>query len=418
MATSLPAESRAPSPSPSSPFGSYTAAPLGDATRSVSRLDSVDLLRGIIMVIMVLDHVRDYFTDARFDPTDLTQTSPALFLTRWITHFCAPVFVFLSGTGAFLSLARGKPKAELSRFLVTRGIWLIILELTLVQTGLSFTVDRSFMWTQVIWALGWSMIVLAALIHLPVRAIAAFGITMIALHNLLDGINPAAFGTLRPLWMVLHQPGTIQLAPNWTWFTLYPLIPWIGVMAAGYAFGAILLLEKERRNRILLRLGLSLAGAFIVIRLTNIYGDAQRWSAQKDAVFTVLSFLNVTKYPPSLLFLLMTLGPAIALLRALDREPNAVTRPFIVFGRVPLFFYLLQFPLAHALAIGVAHLRGEPTEWLYQTPVFNYPPGYHGFGLAGVYFWWVVTALLLYPLCAWYAEYKRRHPEKRWLSYL
>lgn len=410
MTASVPP--RAATESSFTPYSAPSAAVVGP-----SRLDSVDLLRGLIMVIMVLDHVRDYFTSARFDPTDLTQTSAALFFTRWITHFCAPVFVFLAGTGAFLSFARGKPRAELARFLITRGIWLIVLEFTLVHTGASFTLDRSFFWNQVIWVLGWSMIALAGLIYLPLRAIAGIGIGMIVIHNAFDGVNADSLGAFRPFWILLHQPGVIQV-PWGAWFTLYPLIPWIGVMAAGYAFGAILVLEKPRRDALLLRLGLALTAAFVVIRAINIYGDPQRWAVQKDALFTVLSFLNVTKYPPSLLFLLMTLGPAIALLRAFDRPANALTRPFIVFGRVPLFFYLLQWPIAHALALAVAQIRGEPTEWLFQATVFQYPPGYTGFGIVAVWGWWIVAVLLLYPFCLWYSEYKRKHPEKKWLAYL
>ncbi|MGI8620058.1 MAG: DUF1624 domain-containing protein, partial [Gemmatimonadaceae bacterium] len=276
----------------------------------LSRIDSVDLLRGIVMVIMLLDHTRDFthWGVAQFDPTDLARTSPALFLTRWITHYCAPIFVFLAGTSAFLQLSRGKTKPELSRFLWTRGLWLILLEVTVVRFGVFFNLDYTFIGAlQVIWALGWSMIFLAALIHLPLRIVGALGVGMMLLHNLLDPIKvpqwqgpgspvPDALGKL---WMVLHQQGAFPVAgfPSPVVYVLYPLIPWIGVMAAGYAFGAIYQLEPERRKAILLRLGLGATAAFIALRALNVYGDPSRWSAQKSGVFTVLSFLNVTKYP-------------------------------------------------------------------------------------------------------------------------
>ncbi len=232
------------------------------------RLDHVDLLRGWVMILMALDHTRDFFSrDAMlFDPTDLTQTHGALFLTRWVTHFCAPVFCFLAGSGAFLSLGRGRNKRELSWFLVTRGLWLVFLELTLVKFGWTFRIDPHFFGGQVIWALGWSMIALAALIHLPLWGVAAFGILMIAGHNALDPIRPEAFGSCGWLWMVLHVQGPVQISPDYSFFVVYPLIPWIGVMATGYAFGALLQRERAERRRLLLWLGLGVTAAFVIIR--------------------------------------------------------------------------------------------------------------------------------------------------------
>ena len=289
------------------------------------RVDSIDLLRGIVMVIMMLDHTRDFvhYGSFQFDPTDLTKTNVALFFTRWITHFCAPVFVFLAGTGAYLQVARGKTKKELSRFLVTRGFWLIVLEFTLVRFGATFSLDSSFLgMMQVIWVIGVSMIVLAALIHLPLRAVAGIGIGMIALHNLLDrfqvqgwrGPNSPVPGFWAKLYMILHQanePFPIFGWPSPVVFVLYPLIPWIGVMAAGYAFGAIYQRDAGRRRRLLLLMGSVATLLFIVLRAANLYGDPSSWSRQSTFAFTLLSFLNTTKYPPSLLFLLMTLGPAM-----------------------------------------------------------------------------------------------------------
>jgi uncharacterized membrane protein len=410
-------------------FGSGKMDPVNESAIPVKpagvrpRLDSVDLLRGWIMVLMALDHVRDFFSreSMLFDPTDLTKTYPALFFTRWITHFCAPVFFFLAGTGAFLSLGRGKTKADLSWFLVTRGLWLVLLELTLVQFGWTFRFNFHELVGLVIWALGWSMIALAGLIHLPVWGIAAFGVVMIAGHNLLDGIRPQAFGSLAWLWTVLHVQDGFAFAPGFFFFVAYPLIPWIGVMAAGYAFGALLKRDRRERRRILLWLGLGLTIAFVVIRAINIYGDASRWSAQKDALFTLLSFLNCSKYPPSLLYLLMTLGPAIIALSLFDRDLRRWSKPFIIFGRVPLFFYLLHVPLIHGLAVLFAYLRHGQAGGVWEGPpwgpdiVARYPANY-GYGLLGVYAVWLLVVFLLYPLCRWFSEFKQRRREA-WLTY-
>jgi uncharacterized membrane protein len=367
------------------------------------------------MAVMVLDHVRDFFTDARFDPTDLDETGPALFFTRWISHFCAPVFVFLAGTSAYLYGARGRTRGELARFLVVRGLWLILLELTAVRLGTAFTLDLARGWVQVIWAIGCSMIALSGLVFLPSWAVAVFGLAMIAGHNLLDGVRPEDLGRWGPLWVVLHQPGRVQLGPGISYFALYPMVPWIGVMAAGFAFGPILGLEPSRRRRVLLMLGTGLTSAFVLLRWANMYGDPQPWAAQQTPLFTLLSFLNCEKYPPSLLYLLMTLGPAIAALGLFDRGLGPVGRPLRTIGRVPLFFYLLQWPVAHLMAIAVAMIVGQPWRWLLRSGPFGGPEGY-GHGLPFVYIMWVVALLILYPPCAWFADLKRRRRDA-WLSY-
>jgi uncharacterized membrane protein len=398
------------------------------------RIDSLDLLRGIVMVIMMLDHTRDFVHNAafQFDPADLTHTNVALFLTRWITHFCAPVFVFLAGTGAFLQLSRGKSKADLSRFLVTRGIWLIVLELTVVRLGMWFAFDiRMFGFLQVIWVIGVSMIVLAALVYLPVKLVGGFGLAMIALHNLLDGYRVASWhgpGTPEPgfgakVWMVLHQafePFPIVGFPSPVVIVIYPLVPWIGVMAAGYAFGKLYELDAQRRRRLLLIIGGTATALFVFLRAINIYGDPSQWSTQKNAVFTVLSFINTTKYPPSLLFLLMTLGPSILALAAFETGTGRgrVREFFVTFGRVPLFFYLLQWPTAHLIAVLLNLNYGKPTERLFQTPIdWTGPASGMGFNLAVVYTCWIAGVLLLYPLCRWFAGLKQRRNDW-WLSYL
>ena len=409
-------------------------------TSSIARVDSIDLLRGVVMVIMMLDHTRDFIHRdvlQGFDPTDLAHTNVILFFTRWITHYCAPVFVFLAGTGAYLQWARGKSKPELSRFLITRGLWLIFLEFTVVRTFVLFNLDYRFIGVaQVIWVIGVSMIVLAGLIHLPLRVIAIFGVAMIFLHNLLDkfrvlgwhGPNSPVPGAWAKLWILLHQPFEplpILGFPSPVVFVVYPLIPWVGVMAAGYAFGALYRMDAQRRRRLLITMGSTATALFIVIRLINRYCDPSRWSRQESWSFTVLSFLNTTKYPPSLLFLLMTLGPAFLMLAWFESTSystgsirGAVRSFFLTFGRVPLFFYLLQWLTAHLLSVALHLAAGKPVAWMFssQTTINGAPPGM-GFSLAIVYVCWIIGIILLYPLCKWFAGIKA-HYKNWWLSYL
>jgi uncharacterized membrane protein len=400
----------------SSAIATPAAAPLPARQPSRVRLDSVDMLRGLVMVIMALDHTRDYFTAVRFNPTDLTQTTAALFLTRWITHFCAPVFVFLAGTGAFLSVARGKTRRELAWFLVTRGLWLVVLEVTVVRFAWAFNLDYSSgVFIQVIWALGVSMIALAALIVLPRAAITGIGLLMVLGHNLLDSVQPAAFGSAGWLWTILHVQAPIALA-GYPVFVAYPLIPWIGVMALGYTFGPLLLRPEAERRRLLLRLGGAMTLAFFVVRSLNFYGDPGPWSGQPSLLYTMLSFLNTTKYPPSLSFLLMTLGPSIMALAWFEQLRGAVARFLIVFGRVPLFFYILHLLLIHALALVVGLLLGYDARQFMVDWVQGLP-GDWGFGLGVVYLMWALVVLALYPVCRWFAGVKARRRDA-WLSYL
>ena len=389
------------------------------------RLESIDVVRGVIMVLMALDHVRDFFHhDALlFAPTDLSHTNTALFFTRWITHFCAPVFFFLAGTGAFLFFGRGKSKNDLARFLVTRGLWLVFLELTVVRClGWTFNFNYHYSGLLVIWALGWSMILLAALIYARRWFIMVCAVLIIAGHNLLDPIEPESFGALAWFWKILLVPGEIHPFPGVTLTAVYSLVPWFAVMAAGYVLGAWFKLERSERQRRLFWLGIALIATFIIVRSLNIYGDPTPWRAQQSAFFTFLSFINCAKYPPSLLYLLITLGPVIILLALLDRAVPGIFRPFIVFGRVPLFFYLLHLPLMHGMAVGLSYLKYGRADWLFLGPAgiprfaASYPRDY-GYGLPGVYLIWIAVVVLLYPLCRWFAQVKQERRDV-WLSYL
>jgi uncharacterized membrane protein len=380
-----------------------------------ARLESVDVVRGVIMIIMALDHTRDFF-GAAGSPTNLATASIALFFTRWITNICAPVFFLLTGTGAYLSL-RKRTKPELSRFLFTRGLWLIFLDLVLFRClAVQFNVDYRTTIITVLWALGWAMIVLSALVHLPASVVTAFGVVMIVTHNLLDSIR-----STNPLWSILHSPNIILATPGHTVLLAYPLIPWVGVTALGYGLGQIYAWEPARRQAFLLRLGIAVTIAFIALRAINIYGDPSHWATQRTPAYTVLSFLNTTKYPPSLLFLLMTLGPALILLWAVDTHTPRLLRPALIIGKVPMFYYLLHFALIHVLAVIICYARYGHIHWMFESPDLAHypvtaPPGW-GLPLPLVYLIWAFIVLAMYPLCRWYAAVKQRSKNPL-LSYL
>ncbi|MEO6238112.1 MAG: heparan-alpha-glucosaminide N-acetyltransferase domain-containing protein [Vicinamibacterales bacterium] len=380
-----------------------------------ARLESIDVVRGVIMIIMALDHTRDFFGIPGQNPTNLANASAALFLTRWITYFCAPVFFLLTGTGACLSLRR-KSVAGLSRYLLTRGLWLIFLELVLVRAvAYQFNIDYKVTMLLVLWALGWAMIVLSALVWLPPSLVTGIGLTLIAGHNLFDAVK-----STNPLWSILHAPGFVLNTPDHIVFVAYPLIPWVGVTAAGFGLGRIYSWDAGRRRALLLRLGVASIAAFLLVRGINYYGDPLRWATQKSALFTVLSFLNTTKYPPSLLFLLMTLGPALLFLRAVDGRTPALLAPARVIGKVPLFYFVLHFVLIHLLAVAVCYARYGSAHWLFESPdlgnyPFTPPPGW-GYSLATVYLLWAAVVAAMYPLCRWFAGIKQRRTDA-WLSY-
>ncbi|NJM72403.1 MAG: DUF1624 domain-containing protein [Scytonema sp. RU_4_4] len=380
------------------------------------RLISIDLLRGLVMVLMALDHVRLFFLNAGFSPTDLTKTNIPLFFTRWVTHLCAPSFVFLAGVATYLALQRRQNKKEFSRFLLIRGLWLVLLELTVVRFGWIFDPTFSFFAAGVLWAIGWSMVILAVLIHLPIRAVATIGILLIVGHNLFDSVQAEQLGRWGWLWTILHQPKTLTPFPGKSFIIAYPLIPWIGVMGAGYAFGTVFTLEKSQRRKLLKRLGLGLILAFIILRAINIYGDPKPWSVQPSFSFTLLSFINCHKYPPSLLFLLMTLGSAILLLYVFESQRFSFLKPLALFGRVPLFFYIVHLWLIHIVAILLA-LPHYGLKAIFLTYIVsNLMPTDYGYNLPMIFGLWIIIVVLLYPICLWFANYKAKH-QSWWLNY-
>jgi uncharacterized membrane protein len=397
-------------------------APLTEIRSSKARVTSIDLLRGMVMIIMALDHVRDYFHADAFvyDPLDLDKTSPILFFTRWITHFCAPVFVFLAGTSAFLS-GQKKTKKELSVFLLTRGLWLILLEVTVINFGWLFNWHLPTLPLIVIWALGISMIALAVFVHLPRMLVLAIGIILVAGHNAFDGMTVSDPGPLKFFWSLLHEPGVHSFAGK-NIFVGYPIIPWVGLMALGYCLGQIYTsrFDTQRRKRILITLGISAIALFIILRFTNIYGDASLWSVQSSPFYTVLSFIRTTKYPPSLLYILMTIGPALLFLAFTERPLGNVGKVVSVFGRVPFFYYVLHIYIIHLAALFAAEFAHN--DWTDMIVSFwvNFEPALRGYGfdLWVTYVLWILLVAGLYPLCRWYDRYKRTNPQKKWLSYV
>ena len=381
------------------------------------RLHSIDWVRGIVMVLMALDHVRDWFGELR-NPHDVANVTPALYLTRWITHFCAPTFVFLAGTSVHLYAARGRGKGEVSRYLVTRGSWLILLELTVVNFAWIGVFPSPLIFWQVIGVIGAAMVVLGALIHLPRPALLALGLLLVAGHNLLDPIEPAPGRA--DLWRFLHE-GAMQSFGLVTFgevhvLVVYPVLPWIGVMALGYGLGPVFLLPRPERSRALARSGTALVLAFLFLRGLNLYGDPTAWSSQSSPWRTMVSFLDCQKYPPSLAYLLMTLGPALVALGLLDREPGSFGRACIVFGRVPLFYYVVHLLLIHSSSMLVHRLRnGEAVSVLRAQLSFlpdsgfaPLPEGFEGLALGWVWAVWIAVVMALHPLCAWYARLKGR----------
>ena len=401
---------------------SYPEVVVSVRTTKIARIESIDLLRGVVMVIMALDHVRDYFHyDAFFySPTDLSQTSPFLFFTRFITHFCAPVFVFLAGTAAYLS-GRKKSKRELSFFLLTRGIWLLFLEIFILSLFKTFNPTYKYINLQVIWAIGFSMIVLSGLIYLKRNFILVVGALLVFGHNLLDIVHVQGDGIGSFFWSFLHEQQPFDLG-YFSVFVNYPVLPWIGIMALGYCCGILFTKSYDGKTRsiVLSWIGLSAILLFIFLRIGNLYGDPAHWSIQGNVLYSLFSFINVTKYPPSLQYTLITMGPALMLLSIAERPLNAIGQRVAVFGRVPMFYYLAHILFIHLFASIAGITTGHPEMVMLSTSVFKTPAlqGY-GFNLTVVYLVWMGLLLLLYPICNWYDLYKRANQAKQqWLSYL
>lgn len=399
-------------PRPEVPPGPLQA---GVTRSGAARLDGIDALRGLVIVIMVLDHVRDFFHRTAFtaDPLAIEGGDPALFLTRWITHLCAPTFVFLAGVSIWLQRANGKPDGALTRFLLTRGLWLIVLELTLVTVGFNF---GWFGFLQVIWAIGASMVAMAALIRLPRQAVLALGVAIVAGHQALAPVDPPDLGAAGPLWAYAMEFGPTPGMPG---FLAYPFVPWLGIMMAGYGLGDLFRAAPRRRTRGVLVLCAVLLAAFVVIRGLNGYGDPRPWAVQDTPLWTALSFIDVAKYPPSLDYVLATLGLSLATLPLLERLGGPVKSALLTFGRTPLFTYLVHVWLAHALALVVGVIVGVPASAFFNLlgdPSRALDAGW-GFGLLPVYGFWLLTLALLWPLSRAFERFKARRRDW-WLGYL
>ena len=375
------------------------------------------------MVIMALDHVRDFFHYGSFfsDPTNLETTTPFLFFTRFITHYCAPVFVFLAGTSAFLYGSK-KTKNELFKFLLTRGIWLIFLEIIVNNLIWKFDITFSRLILQVIWAIGFSMITLSFLIYLPKKILVIVGLIIVFGHNTLDGIVRNGNGLTDIVWYLLHQPNFIPFGNNQDIGIYYPVLPWIGIMVLGYCFGQFYAkdFDIKIRKKWLLTIGVTSVALFFIIRGINIYGDLVPWSVQDTTTKTILSFFNVTKYPPSLDYVLITMGPALLFLYGIESVKNKLTNFFLVFGRVPLFYYFLHVLVIHTVAIiGMMLFGGDWHDMILTKDVFTYTKLInYGYSLFVVYLVWIGVVLLLYPFCKKYMVYKANNKDKWWLSYL
>ena len=392
----------------------------------LKRIESIDILRGLVMIIMALDHVRDYFHIAANvdNPLNLATTTPELYFTRWITHFCAPIFVFLSGTSIYLQSLR-KTKKALAAFLIKRGLWLIFVEIVIIALAWTFNPSYNFIPLQVIWAIGISMVILGLLIRLPFNFILILGLLIVIGHNLLDIPESAAGFKPSFWWDLLHSARftSYSFAKDHAVIIAYPFLPWAGLMMLGYCAGKFFApqFHPEQRKKILILSGIGLIVLFVIVRFTNDYGDPVDWAAQKNSFYTFLSFLNVNKYPPSLMYMCITIGPALLFLAMIEKIKNGFTNFLGIYGRVAFFYYILHIYLVHLLSAIGFFIRGHSLEEASKTgnvfPFYFLIPG-EGYNLAVVYGVWLLVIIILYPLCKWYDQYKTSHKEKWWLSYL
>jgi uncharacterized membrane protein len=407
------------------PIHVHVSSPL---QKKAYRIESIDLLRGLVMIIMALDHTRDFFHSNAIlgeDPLNFATTTPLLFLTRWITHFCAPVFVFLAGTSAFFQSGR-KTTKELSKFLITRGLWLILIEVVVINFAFSFDPNYSVIGLQTIWAIGISMVLLGLAIWMPFPALLTLGLLIVFGHNALDFYEkqfPPNY-TYNIAYSFLHHSGLYSFDKTHSLLIFYPFLSWTGLMILGYCFGKLFTkYEGVQRRRVLTWLGIGIISFFIVLRAINLYGDGNHWSAQKNSIFTLLSFVDTVKYPPSLLYMCMTIGPAIIFIAWWGNVKNGVTKFITVFGRVPFFYYVLHFFLIHLLCMAAFFIRGHSfAQGIHSTSEGPLPPSNfvipgEGYSLGIVYLVWIFVFVSLYPLCKWFSQYKQTH-KQWWLSYL
>jgi uncharacterized membrane protein len=387
----------------------------------MKRIRSIDITRGLVMVIMALDHVRDFIhiTSMSQNPLDLQTTTTLLFFTRWVTHICAPTFVLLSGVSAFISFRRQNNLSESRRFLLTRGLWLVFLELTFVTFALWFDIHFRLLLLEVISAIGFSFIILSFLLKLPSRVIGLIGIFIVFSHNLLQGISFPANQISVILSSVLFRPNLMPISNDLAFYSAYPIIPWLGILLIGFGCGEFFKLPGEKRKKLFLKIGLSVLMLFAVIRFINIYGDPSKWASQKSSMFTFLSFINLTKYPPSLLFTLMFIGVAFLILYLSEDVKNRFTEILEAFGRVPLFYFIIHLYIIHSLMFIILIIQGYSwSDFVFGLFKNGRPTTGGGVGLLWIYLIWIGVVVILYPLCKYYGNYKGAHPENIFLRYL
>ena len=387
----------------------------------MKRITSIDFTRGLVMIIMALDHTRDFMhvNSLTQSPTDLATATPLLFFTRWITHLCAPTFVFLSGTSAFLLIKKEGNYTKSRNFLLSRGIWLLALEFTFVNFALGFDLQFRTLIFEVIGAIGFGFIVLSFLLKAPARVIGITGLAIIFGHNLLQYLSLNNSLPLKTIVSPFFSPGAFPLTSLFTFVIAYPPVPWLGLMLAGFAAGQFFELEEKRRKRIFLTIGLAAIALFVTIRLLNFYGDPVKWSVQKNGLFTFLSFINVSKYPPSLLFCLMMSGSMFLILSLAEGRQNKFIDIVTVYGKVPLFYFLIHLYILHSLMLIMVFMQGFTwSAFIFGGFNFGRPKSGSGVALWAIYLIWISVLIVLYPLCKWYGLYKAKHKENKWLKYL
>ncbi|WP_207514737.1 DUF1624 domain-containing protein [Longitalea luteola] len=384
----------------------------------MKRIYSIDLIRGIVMIIMALDHVRDllHTTSLTDLPTNLKTTTPALFFTRWITHLCAPTFVFLSGTSAFLSMKSRQDIRASRRFLLTRGLWLIVLEFTLVNFGLLFDIHFKILIFEVIATIGFGFIILALLLTCSLRTIGIIGLSILFLHNLAPLVPGSETALFKKILMPFFAPGAFPFAGDRLFIMTYPPVPWLGILLTGFAAGRFFAMETPKP--FFLKVGIASMGLFILLRVLNIYGDPVPWATQKNGVYTFLSFMNVTKYPPSLQFCLLFVGVLFLLTCALQGIRNKLTEVISIYGKVPLFYFLIHFYIIHLLVFVMVYMQGFTSADMVFGFNFGRPKSGSGLDLWAIYVVWLAIVAVMYPLCKWYAGYKENNKGKKWLRYL